>query len=169
MKTRRDFLKTTTTTALAATMSAKTALGSQANSRIKVGMVGCGGRGTLIAKMFVENGYYEIAGAADYVPEKAETVAKANQLGADRVFSGLQCVDKMIAKGGIDAVAIISPPYFHPAQAKVAVDAGLHVYLAKPMGVDVPGVQSVRASGEAARAKKRVFLIDFQSRADLFF
>lgn len=150
-------------------MSARTALGSQANSRIKVGMVGCGGRGALIAKMFVENGYFEIGGTADYFADKAEAVAKASQLGADRVFSGLQCAEKLIAKGGLDAIAIISPPCFHPAQAKAAVDAGLHVYLAKPMAVDVPGVQSVQASGEAARAKKKVFLIDFQSRTDSFF
>ncbi len=167
MNTRRDFLKTTT--ALAATMTARTALGSQANSRIKVGMVGCGGRGQLIAKMFVENGYFEIGGAADYFADKAEAVAQAGQLGKDKVFTGLQCAEKMMAQGSIDAVAIISPPYFHPAQAKAAVDAGLHVYLAKPMAVDVPGVLSIQASGEAARAKKKVFHIDFQTRTDSFF
>lgn len=166
--TRRSFLKTSTT-ALAATISARTAFGSQANSRIKVGMVGCGGRGGLIAKMFVENGYYEIGGTADYFADKAQKLGSTYQLGADRAFSGLQCAEKMIAKGGLDAIAIISPPYFHPAQAKAAVDAGLHVYLAKPVAVDVPGIQSVRTSGEQARAKKRVFLIDFQSRTDSFF
>lgn len=168
MNTRRDFLKTSTT-ALAATMSAKTAFGSQANSRIKVGMVGCGGRGTLIAKMFVENGYFEIGGAADYFEDKAATVARTYQLGKEKVFTGLQCAEKMIAQGGVDAIAIISPPYFHPAQAKAAVDAGLHVYLAKPMAVDVPGVQSIEAGGKAAREKKKVFLIDFQTRTDAFF
>ncbi|WP_075088883.1 Gfo/Idh/MocA family protein [Verrucomicrobium spinosum] len=166
--TRRSFLKTSTT-ALVATISARTAFGSQANSRIKVGMVGCGGRGGLIAKMFVENGYFEIGGAADYFADKAQKLGSAYQLGADRAFSGLECAEKMIAKGGLDAIAIISPPYFHPAQAKAAVDAGLHVYLAKPVAVDVPGIQSVRTSGEQARAKKRVFLIDFQSRTDSFF
>lgn len=166
--TRRSFLKTSTT-ALAATISARTAFGSQANSRIKVGVVGCGGRGGLIAKMFVENGYFEIGGAADYFADKALKLGSSYQLGADRAFSGLECAEKMIAKGGLDAIAIISPPYFHPAQAKAAVDARLHVYLAKPVAVDVPGIQSVRTSGEQARAKKRVFLIDFQTRTDSFF
>jgi|CXWL01.1.fsa_nt_gi predicted dehydrogenase len=70
---------------------------------------------------------------------------------------------------GLMAVSTISPPYFHPAQARAAVEAGLHVYLAKPVAVDVPGCQSIQASGELARRKGLVFLVDFQTRAnDLF-
>jgi predicted dehydrogenase len=58
----------------------------------------------------------------------------------------------MIAAGGLDAVAIISPPYFHPPQVRAAVAAGLHVYLAKPVAVDVPGCQSITTSAAQARA-----------------
>jgi predicted dehydrogenase len=64
-----------------------------------------------------------------------------------------------------DVVVIKSPPYFHPEQAAAAVDAGCHVYLAKPVAVDVPGCESVGASGRRATEKKLCFLVDFQTRA----
>lgn len=166
MNTRRQFLSGL---AAVSTIHARTALGSQANSRIKVGLVGCGQRGRLIADLFRQNGYCEVAAAADYFPERAEAIAKEHQFDVAHTHSGLECAEKLIAQGGIDAVAIISPPWFHPQQVKAAVDAGLHVYLAKPIAVDVPGCQSVEAS--AARAKERdlAFLIDFQTRTDPFF
>lgn len=167
-QTRRHFIGQAGMAAVS-TISARTALGSEANSRLKVGLIGCGQRGTMIAKLFRENGYCEIAGAADYFHEHAADVAKEHQLGDDRVFSGLQCAEKMIAKGGIDAVAIISPPYFHPMQAKAAVDAGLNVYLAKPVAVDVPGCMSVKETAARAKAKGLIFLIDFQTRTNEFF
>jgi len=63
-------------------------------------------------------------------------------------------------------VVIETPPYFHPQQAADAVDAGKHVYLAKPIAVDAPGCQMIAAAGQRATAKKQVFLVDFQTRAD---
>jgi predicted dehydrogenase len=71
---------------------------------------------------------------------------------------------KRLLDSGVDAVAIETPPYFHPEQAAAALDAGAHVYVAKPVAVDVPGCDSIAASGRAAAAKKRVFLVDFQTR-----
>ena len=61
---------------------------------------------------------------------------------------------------------IESPPYFHPEQAAAAVDAGKHVYLAKPMAVDVPGCMTIAETGKKATARKLVCLIDFQTRAN---
>ena len=170
MSTRRSFLgQAAGGLAAVSTMSAKIALGSQANSRLRVGMIGCGQRGTMVAKLFRENGYCEVAGAADYFRDHAHAVAVEHQLGDDRVFTGLQCAEKMIAAGGLDAVAIISPPYFHPAQAKAVVDAGLNVYLAKPLAVDVPGCMSVKQSAAKAAEKGLCFLVDFQTRTNEFF
>ena len=62
-----------------------------------------------------------------------------------------------------------SPPYFHPEQAAAAVDAGKHVFLAKPVAIDVPGCKSIRASGKKATSRKQVFLVDFQTRANEFY
>jgi predicted dehydrogenase len=66
-------------------------------------------------------------------------------------------------------VVIESPPYFHPGHAAGAVEAGRHVYLAKPPAVDVPGCTLVAESGKKATAKNLVYLIDFQTRADPIF
>lgn len=156
---------------LAATMTMSRALaqGSVANSRIRLGLIGCGQRGQWILDLFAEHGGYEVAAVADYFQDKVDETAAKHQLGRPRVFTGLQCAEKMIAAGGLDAVAIISPPYFHPSQASAAVAAGLHVYLAKPVAVDVPGCNSIQASADHARRKQRVFLVDFQTRKNELF
>jgi predicted dehydrogenase len=65
----------------------------------------------------------------------------------------------------MDILAVLSPPYFHPEQAAAAVDAGLHVWLAKPIAIDVPGVLSIEASAKKATENKRCFLVDFQTRS----
>ena len=66
----------------------------------------------------------------------------------------------------LDAVVIETPPYFHPEHAAAGVDAGKHVYLAKPIAVDVPGCLTVAESGKRATAKKLCFQVDFQTRAN---
>jgi len=69
----------------------------------------------------------------------------------------------------VEAIAVESPPYFHPEQAAAGVDAGVHVYLAKPVAVDVPGCLSLKKSGEKASVKRLCFLVDFQTRANEYF
>ena len=96
------------------------AQGSTANSRIRLGLIGCGQRGQWILDFFAEHGGYEIVAVADYFQDKVDEAATKHRLGPKRVFTGLQCAEKMIAAGGLDAVAILSPPYFHPAQARAA-------------------------------------------------
>lgn len=155
--------------AAASTLSRSVAQGSAANSRIKLGVIGCGGRGVWLIDLFQRHGGFEIAGAADYFPARVTEAAAKAKLHASQTFTGLGCAEKMIAKGGLDAVAIISPPYFHPAQMRAAVNAGLHVYLAKPVAVDVPGCLSIRESEAIARRRKRVVLVDFQTRANEFY
>ena len=83
---------------------------------------------------------------------------------SNKRFTGLSGYKRLLEEK-VDAVAIESPPYFHPEQAAAAVEAGKHVYLAKPIAVDVPGCQSVRESGAKATEKKLAFQVDFQTRA----
>jgi len=167
---RRHFITGTLATAAAFSII-KPALvrGAETNAKVRLGLIGCGGRGTWIADLFAEHGGYQIVGAADYFADRAGEVAAKHQLAPAQVFTGLKCHERMIERGGLDAVAIISPPYFHPEQVQAAVRAGLHVYLAKPAAVDVPGCQSIKESGLAAGRKGRVFLVDFQTRANEFF
>jgi predicted dehydrogenase len=131
-------------------------------------MIGCGGRGTWIADLFRSHGGYEIASAADYFADRVETFAAKFGIPAERCFTGLSGYRRLL-DAGVDAVAIESPPYFHPAQAAAAVDAGAHVYLAKPVAVDVPGCHSISESARRAAEKQRVFLVDFQTRTNPLF
>jgi len=137
--------------------------GSQATSKIRLGLVGCGGRGSWIAGLFQKHGGYEVVAVADYFKDRA---AKAGaDLGVPEAarFTGLAGYKRLLDRG-VDAVAIETPPYFHPEQAAAAVAAGAHVYLAKPAAVDVPGCHSVAASAKEATGKKLAFLVDFQTR-----
>ncbi len=135
-----------------------------ANSKLDVGLIGCGNRGTWIADLFRKHGGYNIAAVADYFPDKADAAGEKFGLPANRRFTGLSCHRRLL-HCKLDAVAIESPPYFHAGQAADAVAAGKHVYLAKPIAVDVSGCNTVAESGRQATEKKLVFLVDFQSRS----
>lgn len=143
--------------------------GTEANSKINLGMIGCGGRGTWIANLFHKHGGYNIVAAADYFEDRLNTFGMKCQVAKANRYTGLSCYKKLLERDDIDAVAIESPPYFHPEQAAAAIDAGRHVYLAKPIAVDVPGCNSVVESGKKATANKLCFLVDFQTRANEFY
>jgi myo-inositol 2-dehydrogenase/D-chiro-inositol 1-dehydrogenase len=163
--TRREFLTTAAAIGAPLLVSPRTAFGSQANSRVALGVLGCGGRGTWIADLFQKHGGYEIRAAADYFPDRVDTLGTKLQVPPERRYTGLDGYKKVLA-GDVDAVAIETPPYFHPIQAREAVEAGKHVYLAKPVAVDVPGCRTVEESGRKASEKQRVFVVDFQTRTD---
>lgn len=142
--------------------------GSLANSKIDLGVIGCGGRGTWITDLFDKHGGYNIVAAADYFQDRVDPFAEKFKIKRSRKYTGLSCYKRLL-EGKLDAVAIESPPYFHPEQAAAAVEAGLHVYLAKPVAVDVPGCLTVAESAQKATAKQRVFLVDFQTRANALY
>lgn len=166
---RREFIARTGTTAfLFSIMKPELVRGSQANSKIALGMIGCGDRGTWIADLFQRHGGYQLVAAVDYFPEIVSAFGTRFKLPANRCYSGLLGYRRML-EGRLDAVAIESPPYFHPEQSAAAVEGGMHVYLAKPVAVDVPGCQRVVESSRKASAKNRCFLVDFQTRTDPFY
>ncbi|MFQ6035730.1 MAG: Gfo/Idh/MocA family protein [Sedimentisphaerales bacterium] len=141
--------------------------GYNANSKVKLGMIGCGGRGTWIAELFRQHGGYNVVAGADYFQDRVDNLGNKLNIPAARRYTGLFGYKKLLEH--VDAVAIESPPYFHPEQAAAAVDAGCHVYIAKPLAVDVPGCHSIAESGRKASAKNLCFLVDFQTRANDFF
>ena len=165
---RRGFIAGASAAAAATVLQTKTAFGYQANSKVSIGLTGCGGRGTWIAGLFKDHGGYEIAAVHDYFPDRAN--ACGDKFGVDpaRRFSGLKGYERMLQEK-IDAIVIESPPYFHPEQAAAGVAAGKHVYVAKPIAVDVPGCKSIEQSGADATKAGLCFLVDFQTRADPFY
>ena len=114
---RRDFIKGAGAAAVSlSVLPSGLVRGSQANSRIKLGIIGCGGRGTWIAKLFAEHGGYEIHAGADYFADRAADFGTQLSVPESRLFSGLSAYKRLL-ESGVEAAAIISPPYFHPEQA----------------------------------------------------
>lgn len=164
--TRRSFIAGTGASVLAFTVLKPGLVGgAEANSKIDIGLIGYGGRGKWIADLFQKNGGYNIVAVADYFQDHADEAGAKFNVPAARRYTGLSGYRRLLEQK-LDAVVIESPPYFHPEQAAAGIDAGKHVYLAKPIAVDVPGCQTVAESGKLATAKKLCFLVDFQTRAN---
>ncbi len=139
-----------------------TVFGAQANSAVEIGIVGCGGRAVYIGGFFLEDANVRIVALADPIQSQMETVKYRLKLDSPRTYGGLNGY-RDLANSKLDAVVIESPPYFHPEQAAAAADAGKHVFLAKPVAVDVPGCQSIVETGRKARGRLSAW-IDLQTR-----
>ena len=161
---RRQFLRSTGGLLL---LKPETVFGSQANSAISLGVIGCGGRGNFIGGYFKEYTGARITALAEPFEDRLDAIVDNLKLSGPRMYKGVDGYRDLVASG-VDAVAVMSPPYYHPEQVEAAVEAGKHVYVAKPIAVDVPGCKSIAASGERA-AGKLSFMVDFQTRAQAAF
>jgi predicted dehydrogenase len=167
---RRSFLAATGG-ALAATAGVLPGLAAQTQAaeakppapprKITLGLIGCGGRGAWITGFFVKHGGFQFRAVADYFQDVAEGTGASLGIDKARCFAGLSGYKRLI-DSGVDAVVIEDVPCFYPEQAKAAVDAGCHVYIAKPIAVDVPGCLVVGATAKLATRNKRCFLVDYQ-------
>ncbi|MCS7089579.1 MAG: Gfo/Idh/MocA family oxidoreductase [Verrucomicrobiota bacterium] len=138
--------------------------GTAANSAIRLGLIGCGNRGLWIADLFVKHGGYRVTAVADYFTDRVEEAGTKFGVPEQARFTGLKGYLRLLSSP-VDAVVIETPPWFHPAQAEAAVEAGKHVFLAKPVAVDVPGCRRIEAAAQRATERKLCFLVDFQTRA----
>ena len=166
-QTRRSFLKTATTAGIAAPtiVSFHQVRGAIANEKIRLGVVGCGGRGAWITDLFTRDGNYEIAAVADYHQAVAEGCGKQFNVPAEKCFSGLFGYKKVLDTN-IDAIALEALPYFFPEHVRASVEANKHVFMAKPVAVDIWGTQEVRDHAAQSQKNNKVFLVDFQVPAN---
>src|SRR5687768_5743664 len=136
---RRAFLKKTTAGAVGITIVPASAVrGSQANSRLELGIIGSGGRGRFVGTLFEKHTNTKVVAVHDYFADRVQKLGDELSVPADARFTGLDGYRALLDRK-LDAVAIESPPYFHPEQTVAALQAGKHVYLAKPVAVDVDG------------------------------
>lgn len=149
-------------------MAKRTALGSEANSKVTAGLVGLGGRGRMIAGMIRDHGGYQLTGVADYFPNVSQEVGAWLNLPKEQCFSGLHGYLRLLETAP-DAVFLETPPCFFPGHVQASVEKGCHVFMAKPVACDVPGTLSVLENGKKAGARDKVFLVDFQTRTDPLF
>jgi len=141
--------------------------GSAANSRVEVGCIGLGGRGSLIARMLSEHEGFQITSAADYFPEVVESIGEKLGVPRRRRFCGLSGYKGLLASK-VDAVFCETPPCFFGEHVTAAVSAGSHVYLAKPVACDVTGCLAILEAAKKASRNKQVVLVDFQTRTEPF-
>ena len=176
---RRDFLKVSA--AAGAGLAASSLLSRVAyaagSDTIKVGLVGCGGRGTANGKNCVEATPGVVLWAlADLFKDRLDPV-RANlqkalgdkmQVPDDRCFTGFDNCAKLLASG-IDLVLLCEPPGFRPMSMKLAVEAGKHIFCEKPVCVDPVGARSVIATSEAAAQKNLAIVTGTQARHDALY
>jgi predicted dehydrogenase len=162
LATRRAFLKASSSAALAAPfVLASRGHGASPGDIMRVGLVGCGGRGSGAANQAMKaDKNVRITALGDAFPEpihvSLNSLKKASpeQVTAtpENTFVGLDAYKKVI-ESGVDVVILASPPGFRPMHLKAAIDAGKHVFAEKPMAVDGPGVRLVLAAAEEAKKK----------------
>lgn len=171
---RRSFLQMSSGAAASImVLNSKTAFGYESNSAVRLGLLGCGNRGTSVATSFANNTSAQIAALADLFPDRLEK-GKAHfgelnaKLGhpaidASQLFHGPHAVDELAASKHIDLIQISTPPFFHVQHLGVAVASGKHVYCEKPVGIDI---NQARQALEIAKKVKPSQSVDvgFQCR-----
>jgi len=164
---RRDFLKGSVASAAvigAGTMGLMPGAWAAGSDTIKVGVIGCGGRGTGAAfDCLNADPGVKIVALGDLFKDRLdgclgrltgdEKLKERVDITPDRCFTGFDNYEKVI-DCGVDMVIMAAPPGFRPAHVKYAVDKGKHIFMEKPVAVDAPGVKLILEAGEIATQKK---------------
>jgi predicted dehydrogenase len=143
-----------------AILSPQVVRGYQANSKISVGLIGSGGRGSYDASIVNADPRARVTALCDLFDDRIETATQKVKAVGPRVYKDFE---KMLAAPDIDAVVIATPPFEHPRMLEAAVQARKHIYCEKPAGVDLEGVKRVIAAGRKADPKKNLSF-GFQQR-----
>jgi len=167
---RREFIGTAARTAGAAAavggvmfIPAGRVWGSEANSAVRVGLLGCGGRGTEDATNMFETSGARVVALADMFQDQLDVARAAfdkmqsakgySAIDASQLFVGPMAFEAIAHSKEVDAIVIATPPYYHPSHLEAVVAAGKHVYCEKPVAVDVPGAKKVIEIGKRAEGK----------------
>jgi len=172
--TRRAFLKTSAGAASVATLASLDVARyahAQGSGYIRLGMIGCGGRCTGAAEQALNTGQdVRLVAMCDIFEERARACldrlqkVKKDQVAvdADRVFTGLDGYRHVIDSS--DAVVIACASKFHPYYAKAAIEAGKHVFVEKPHGIDAAGLRVMAEACALAKTKKLSLMSGLQWR-----
>ena len=169
---RRQFLKTSTAVAAGAAIlsqaSKAQAYEAFGDKEIKIGLIGCGGRGTgAVSQLFNAAGPIKLVAMGDAFDYRLKGslnsltngIRKSDRNLADyidvpesRQHVGLDAYQKVL-ESDCDVVVLATPPGFRPDQFEAAIDAGKHVFMEKPVAVDAPGIRKILAAGKKAEEK----------------
>ncbi len=181
---RRDALKTGAAAVGASLLTTPHvhAAGDDVGQGIKIGLIGCGGRGTGAAldavgaardTIYPDTGYHteDVAEGAKAETKGVEVVALADMfedrlqrcnknmaklgfnISPERCHIGFDAYKQVLADPEVNYVILATPPHFRPDQLMAAVEAGKHVFMEKPAAVDAPGVRKIMEAGKLAKEK----------------
>jgi len=180
MNSRRNFFKKSASTVLGSTLGFNIVKASDKKHSInvdtlKVGLIGCGGRGTGAAyQATMSEDNVILTAMADIFPDKLETSYKnlmvenptKIKVDEDHKFIGFDAYKKVL-ETDVDLVILTTPPNFRPGYLAAAVAAGKHVFCEKPVAVDAPGIRSVIETAKKAKAKGLALMSGFCWRHDV--
>ncbi len=175
--TRRDAIKTGIVTAAGIAVSPAFAAGLRGSNddAIRVGVIGCGGRGTGAAWNALEaDPSVRIVAMADLFPDRLQSAhehlaGEEDWLGRvdvppERQFTGFDAYKQLLALDDVHYVCLATPPHFRPIHFEAAVRAGKHVFLEKPVAVDPAGIRSVIEAARSADAQSLSVVAGTQRR-----
>jgi predicted dehydrogenase len=170
--TRRDFIKKSAV-AGAALASGTNRIFAAGSDKIRIGVIGCGGRGTYDTGNCLNCAEgVELVAMGDLFKDRVDRcrrTLKRNlsdkvKVTEDTCFVGWDAYKKVLGCDDVDMVILTQPPHFRPGHLKAAIEAGKHVFMEKPVAVDPVGVRSVIASSELADRKRLTIVAGTQMR-----
>lgn len=144
------------------------------SASLRVGLVGCGGRGTgAVTQAMTADPAVKLTAMADLFHDRLEMAYKSivgknaaqTDIPESRRFVGFDACRNLL-ETDIDLVILATPPGFRPHHFRDAVAAGKHVFMEKPVAVDAPGIRQVLSSGLEAKRKNLGVQAGFQRRHD---
>jgi predicted dehydrogenase len=168
---RREFFKNAAAVSAGTMALSNSPLFAAGSQKIKVALVGCGGRGKGALANFLEaakhlNVEAEIVGLADYFKSRTDEAVEKFGVSEDLCSVGA-CAYKDIMKTDADVVLLVTPPNFRPVHFEAAINAGKHVFMEKPVAVDPPGARKIIEMGEVAKQKGLAVVAGTQRRHQL--
>ncbi|MBW4028274.1 MAG: Gfo/Idh/MocA family oxidoreductase [Acidobacteria bacterium] len=171
---RRDFIHASSAASGLLFLNPRSAFGYPANSAVRLGLLGCGNRGTSVATSFAKNAQARVVALADLFPDQlAKGKAHFDEVNAGLgvpaidpklMFRGYKAFEELASSPDVDAIQISTPPWFHVQHLEAVVNAGKHAYCEKPLGVDVAQTRQALEIGK--RAEGRISLdVGFQVRS----
>jgi len=167
---RRKFLKTSAAVSAAALVSGlgTSHIYAAGSDTIKVGLIGCGGRGKgaagdCLAAAKTANADVQVWACGDLWADRAKGAGNRFKVPEERCFGGFDNYEKVLASG-IDAIVTAAPPGFRPHHVPAAIAAGKHVFMEKPVCVDPWGYREMIKAAEMATQKKLTVVAGTQRR-----
>jgi predicted dehydrogenase len=170
---RRDFMKTSAALGAASLAVGTNRMFAAGSDKVRIGLIGCGGRGTHDAtKCLKSSENVELVAMGDLFNDRLERCRRTLgrdlsdqvKVTEDKCFVGWDAHKQVVACDDVDMVILTEPPHFRPIHLKAAIEAGKHVFMEKPVAVDPVGVRSVIASSELADRKGLTIVAGTQMR-----